>query len=58
MEAKAILYNLLLHFSFEPNEKSQIPLKLKKSAFSTIPESGVHFDLIPRRKEINVEDEI
>lgn len=51
MEAKAILYNLLLNFSFEPNEKTQIPLKLKKTAFSLMSESGVHLNLIPRCKD-------
>ncbi|XP_031624489.1 probable cytochrome P450 9f2 [Contarinia nasturtii] len=50
MEIKAILYNLLLNFSFEPNEKTQIPLILKKSSFSLDSENGVHLELKPRQK--------
>ncbi|XP_055309672.1 probable cytochrome P450 9f2 [Sitodiplosis mosellana] len=50
MEIKAILYYLLLDFSFEPNEKSQIPLKLKKSSFNMRAEKGVHLELKPRKK--------
>lgn len=50
MEIKSVLYNLLLHFSFEPNEKTEIPMKLKKSAFSLLPEDGFHLELKPRKK--------
>lgn len=50
MEIKAILYYLLLNFSFEANEKSQIPVKLKTVAFSLIPEKGMHLELKPRQK--------
>ncbi|XP_031630672.1 probable cytochrome P450 9f2 [Contarinia nasturtii] len=50
MAIKSILYNLLLNFSFEPNEMSQIPLKLKKSAFNFVAENGVHIELKPRGK--------
>lgn len=50
MQIKAILYNLLLNFSFEPNGKSQIPLKLKKSSFNMGAEKGVHLELRPRKK--------
>lgn len=49
MEIKAILYSLLLMFSFEPNSKSQIPLKLKKTAFNMAAEKGVHLELKPRK---------
>lgn len=50
MEVKAVLYHLLLNFSFEPNEKTQIPMILKKFAFSLIPEKGMHLELKPRHK--------
>ncbi|XP_055314969.1 LOW QUALITY PROTEIN: probable cytochrome P450 9f2 [Sitodiplosis mosellana] len=49
MEIKAILYNLLLNFSFEPNEKTHIPMKLKKTAFTLDGENGVHLELKPRK---------
>lgn len=42
MEIKAILYNLMLKFSIEPNEKTVIPVKLAKSAFSMQAENGMH----------------
>lgn len=48
MELKAILYYLLLNFSFEPNKNTQIPLKMKKGMmFAT--EKGVHLELRPRK---------
>lgn len=47
MEIKAILYYLLLNFSFEANNDTQIPLKMKKVAFM-ITEKGVHLELRPR----------
>lgn len=49
MEAKAILYNLLLNFSFEANEKTQIPMKLKKTPFTIEMESGMHLELKHRK---------
>lgn len=48
MELKAILYYLLLNFSFEPNEQSQIPLRLKKGPIMAT-EKGVHLELKPRK---------
>lgn len=50
MEIKAILYNLLLKFSFEPYEKTQIPIKLKKTGFTMEAENGVHLELRSREK--------
>lgn len=50
MEMKAILYNLLLNFSFEPTEKTEIPLKLKRSAFILAALNGVHLELRPRNR--------
>lgn len=44
MELKAILYYLLLNFSFEKNKDTQIPLKMKNvPAVET--EKGVHVEL-------------
>lgn len=48
MELKAILYYLLLNFSFDPNKQTQIPIKLTKSAFTLLPENGMHLELKPR----------
>lgn len=47
MEIKAILYYLLLNFSFEANKYTQIPLKMKKVPF-IMTEKGVHLELRPR----------
>lgn len=49
MELKAIIYYLLLNFSFEPNRDTQIPLKMKKRPF-VIVENGVNLELKPRNK--------
>lgn len=50
MEIKAILYHLLLNFTFEPNEKMEIPLKLKKTPFTLDAEKGVNLELKLRKK--------
>ena len=42
MEVKAILYHVLLNFKIEPNEQTQIPLKLAKSPIGISFEKGVH----------------
>lgn len=47
MEIKAILYYLLLKFSFEVNKDTQIPLKMKRGV-TMITEKGVHLQLKPR----------
>jgi len=49
MEAKAVIFYLLLNFSFERNDKTQIPLKLSKSAFSLTAENGVNVTLKLRK---------
>lgn len=49
MELKTILYQLLLNFSFEANNKTNIPLKLKKIAFSMQPDE-FHLELKPRQR--------
>lgn len=48
-EIKAILYNLLLRFSLEPNSDTQMPLKLKKSPFAMMSEKGIHLELKSRK---------
>lgn len=48
MELKAILYFLLLNFSFEANKDTKIPLKMKKGLF--ISPGSVHLELKPRCK--------
>lgn len=47
MELKAILYYLLLNFSFEVNSNTQIPLKLKKGG-GLATEKGVYLEFKPR----------
>lgn len=47
MELKAILYYLLLNFSFEVNKDTQIPLKMKKTP-NIATEKGVNLELKPR----------
>lgn len=47
MVVKAILYYLLLNFSFVENKDTQIPLKLKKGVVLAT-EKGVHLQLKPR----------
>uniref|UniRef100_U5EY79 Putative cytochrome n=1 Tax=Corethrella appendiculata TaxID=1370023 RepID=U5EY79_9DIPT len=41
MAMKAIIYNLLLKFTFEICEKTQIPIKISKSPFGLFAEKGV-----------------
>ncbi|XP_031640704.1 probable cytochrome P450 9f2 [Contarinia nasturtii] len=48
MKMKAILYYLLLNFSFKSNKDTQIPLKMKKVPFQILTEKGVHLELKPR----------
>jgi cytochrome P450 family 9 len=48
MESKAVLYYLLLNFTFEANSKTQIPLKIAKGLVGFSSEKGVHLDLVPR----------
>lgn len=48
MELKTIMYHLLLKFTFEANEKTQIPLQLAKIAFGIRPENGIWVSLKPR----------
>lgn len=50
MTVKAILYHLLLSFSFEVNEKTDIPIKFKKTPFTMHTENGMNIELKPRQK--------
>jgi len=47
MEMKLIFYYLIKNFKFEPNEKTQAPLKFKKHPFN-VPQKGVHVTFRPR----------
>ncbi|XP_055619246.1 probable cytochrome P450 9f2 isoform X1 [Toxorhynchites rutilus septentrionalis] len=49
MEVKSMVYYLLKEFSFEPTEKTQIPLRLSKSGFAMLSEKGVWLELKPRK---------
>lgn len=48
MEIKSIVYYLLKDFSFEPTEKTQIPLQLSKKGFNLQGEKGVWLEFKPR----------
>lgn len=50
MEIKAIIYYLLLHFSFEANGKTPIPLKLRKGYTIVASETEVFIDLKTRQQ--------
>lgn len=45
MEVKAIIYYMLLNFKLEPNEKTSIPLIMKKMSATSVPENGIHLTL-------------
>lgn len=45
MEMKAIVYGLLLNFSIERNEKTQVPLRLNKGFAPLAGEKGMHLRL-------------
>ncbi|XP_062558863.1 probable cytochrome P450 9f2 [Armigeres subalbatus] len=48
MEIKSVVYCLLRDFSFEPTEKTQIPLRLTMSGFTLQGEKGVWLEFKPR----------
>lgn len=48
MEVKTIFYYLLLNFSFEVTEKTQIPVQFEKNPFALRPEKGIWVKLQPR----------
>ncbi|XP_059612263.1 probable cytochrome P450 9f2 [Phlebotomus argentipes] len=49
MELKSIIYYLVLNFSLEVTEKTQIPLKLASSFGALQSERGIHVKLCPRK---------
>lgn len=49
MEIKAIMYALLLNFSIERNEKTQVPLKLAKGFVGLQVENGLHLRFKKRK---------
>ncbi|XP_026482127.1 cytochrome P450 9e2-like [Ctenocephalides felis] len=49
MEMKAFFFNILKEFDIVPSEKTQIPLKLAKSAVQMKPENGFWIKLQPRK---------
>lgn len=49
MEIKAIIYHLILNFRLVPNEKTDIPAKLKKTPFTVATENGMHLSFEPRK---------
>lgn len=50
MQIKAMVYYIILNFKLEPNENTQIPLRLKNHQFMLMAENGIHLDLIPRQQ--------
>jgi len=48
MEVKTIFFYLLLNFSIEVTEKTQIPLKFENLPFQVKPEKGIWVELRPR----------
>uniref|UniRef100_A0A1B0D3B1 Cytochrome P450 n=1 Tax=Phlebotomus papatasi TaxID=29031 RepID=A0A1B0D3B1_PHLPP len=49
---KTILYQLILNFKIEPNEKTQIPLKLSKHPL-VVSEKGIWVQFRPRKTKEN-----
>lgn len=45
MEVKSLIYHLVLNFRLEPNEKTQIPLQLKKNPGGMTTEKGIHLQM-------------
>lgn len=45
MTVKTILYNMLSNFSFEVTQKTQIPLKYKKTMMNVVAENGIWIEL-------------
>ena len=48
MELKTILFYLLLNFTFDITDKTQIPLRLEKNPFGLKTEKGAWMALTPR----------
>lgn len=52
MEIKAILFYLLRDFVIQPYEKTEIPIKIAKSAANWVTENGIHLEFKPREKQM------
>lgn len=52
MSLKAVIYHLLLSFRLEANEKTEIPMVLKKTPFTILPRDGLHL-VLKLRAELN-----
>lgn len=50
MSVKSVLFNMLLNFSFEVTEKTQIPLKYKKTMTNVAAENGTWVQLKALKK--------
>lgn len=50
METKAVLYYILLNFTFEVCEKTEVPLIMGKKSFGITPDDGIWLQLKPRTK--------
>lgn len=50
MITKVILYHLLLNFSMEPNERTVIPIRLRKTWAKLKLEKDLEFDFVLRKK--------
>jgi hypothetical protein len=48
MSAKAAVYHLLLNFTLEVTAKTEIPIKIAKTAAGFSAENGIHLALKPR----------
>lgn len=48
MEIKALFFYLILNFNIQPNDKTEIPIKISKSAANWSTENGMHLELKPR----------
>lgn len=48
MEIKALFFHLVLNFNIQPYEKTQIPLKIGKTAANWIIDGGMHLEFKPR----------
>ncbi|XP_055619253.1 probable cytochrome P450 9f2 [Toxorhynchites rutilus septentrionalis] len=49
MEVKSIVYHMLMYFSFERCEQTQVPLQLAKGFLALSPEKGIHIQFRPRK---------
>jgi cytochrome P450 family 9 len=48
MEVKSIFYSLLLNFTLEATEETEIPVKIAKNQMMMALENGLRLALVPR----------